>query len=425
MKQNEPDGNESHVYHYILSRCGGHKISTILLILGLLVLSVCGAYWYFSEDRCEDISLSIAWDSSDVYEIEGIPVVRVYENEIVNLVVTVSTTKPGALNVIAKSELDKPVWLTVWPVATRVDRDAWGKGEIKVYFRPIEEQLQPTSSQVKVRAEKDQDGSAIYKVAVEAFFVNKGYSVTKYAYIDVSKGIYPISTGPMLLEYIYPQDRTYVNKECSDIILELQWASGNPIAEETDPTVEWNENEPIELFLTVGTLRSGIFKVVVNSQELGQVEFSRTKEGAYLPNKLEIVSQNLREPLNPIQNSVWIKSKINPRGFKNGIYVKATLDGDCEKVRHAFLRIHSMQQTSNSIDRMIQWTKQNLNLIIKFASINYEFMEHIQQAREDIISAQSLECEICFHCLGGRFQPPTFPVGNYSVLKGTYPIQVW
>ena len=136
----------------------------------------------------------------------------------------------------------------------------------------------------------------------------------------------------------------YVSDDCSDITLELEWASGAPLlgengTEEEEPTIEWTEGEPIELIVTIGTEREGVLLVTVESQEPGISNFCKTKGGTYTSYKLEIVSINLHESLNQVRSSVWIKSDVNPKGFKNGIYVKAELDGNCKKERHAFLKI--------------------------------------------------------------------------------------
>ena len=190
LEASEPNRNEKNIKHRILSWYGEHKMLTRLLILGLLVLSVSGAYWYFSEGGCEDINLSLAWESIDTYEIEGNPAIRAYEDEEVKLMVTVSTTKSGVLRVMAKPESMKPIRLTM----TKENPNSWRNSEIEVYFHSIEGQLQPVSHPVWVTAERDRDGLPRHSIIVEAYFVNEECSVTKYAYIDVSKGPYPTPT---------------------------------------------------------------------------------------------------------------------------------------------------------------------------------------------------------------------------------------
>lgn len=186
----EPSKNEKHLRHHILSWYGDHKMLARLLILGALVLSVSGAYWHFSEGECVDINLNLAWGSTDVYEIEGNPAVRAYENEEIKLMVTVSTTKSGVLKITAKPESMKPVWLTM----TKEDTDSWKSWEIEVYFHPSDNPLQVTSIPLWVKAKKGQDGLTLHGIIVEAFFVNEDCSKIEHAYIDVSKGSYPTPT---------------------------------------------------------------------------------------------------------------------------------------------------------------------------------------------------------------------------------------
>ncbi len=113
MKQeaNEPNGN--YLSHRILSWCGEHKMKLILTIL--VFGSLLGGYWYTTdrlEGQCGYISLSLSWDSIDVYEIKGEPVVSCHEDEEMKLIVKASATKSGVLEITASPEKNKPIWLT-------------------------------------------------------------------------------------------------------------------------------------------------------------------------------------------------------------------------------------------------------------------------------------------------------------------------
>jgi hypothetical protein len=125
---------------------------------------------------------------------------------------------------------------------------------------------------------------------------------------------------------------------CTDITLELKWASGTPIKSEANPTITWYENEPVQLLITTSTTRGGVFKVTIESQEVGLVSFSKTVDRGYSTLLTEVVSEGLTGPRNPTENYVWVKAKINSKGFKDGVYVKATLDGSCKKEGYAFLK---------------------------------------------------------------------------------------
>lgn len=191
-KTDEQNGNEKNISHRILSWLSEHKMVTRLLVIGILALSISGAYLLVSNGECEYIGLTLSWDSPEIYEIKGDPAVQCHIDEEQRLMVKVSTTKSGILEITAKPEKDKPVWLTV----TRENVNSWKKGEIQVYFHPSDNPLQETSIPVWVKAEKDSQGLGNHTIIVEASFQNEDCRVTKLAYIDVAKGPLPPSPTP-------------------------------------------------------------------------------------------------------------------------------------------------------------------------------------------------------------------------------------
>lgn len=140
---------------------------------------------------------------------------------------------------------------------------------------------------------------------------------------------------------IFSVVKTYLNqRQCQDIILGLEWNGGDSIYPSQIPRTFWDEEGPIELIVTVETLRSGELSVTIDSQESREVYFSRTREGPYTSGSIEIASANPREALNPIKNSVWIKSRET-----TDIYVKAILGENCKRREKAFLIIPHLMST--------------------------------------------------------------------------------
>ncbi len=158
--------------------------------------------------------------------------------------------------------------------------------------------------------------------------------------------------------YLY-QEQT----PCTDITLELKWASGTPIATETDPTITCYEDEPVQLLITYSTSKGGVLLIAVESQEVGLVSFSKDKDEGYSSTRLELISRTLTGPVdsaNPTTEFVWVKAKFNSKGFKDGVYVKATLDESCKKEGHAFLdvkRLITPPPPPCPIQRFINWFK--------------------------------------------------------------------
>jgi hypothetical protein len=188
----EPNGDDNYIKHRIVSWYGEHKMLAKLLILGFLILSVSGAYLHLSQAECEDITLNLSWNATDIYEIEGEPAVHCHEDEAMQLIAEVSTVRLGVLKVIAKPESGRPVWLTM----TKENTSSWKKGEIQVYFQSITDQTSLTTHPIWVKAQEDQDNLTRHCIIVEAFFVNEDCSKTKHAYIDVSEGSIPVPIPP-------------------------------------------------------------------------------------------------------------------------------------------------------------------------------------------------------------------------------------
>lgn len=108
----EPNGNESYIYHRILSWFGDHKMKliAITLILGVIL----GGQWYLSQGECDDLSIKVEWIETEGVRIDygDEPVAHCYENQELELVVKVTAIREGHLKIIAKRETGKPVKLT-------------------------------------------------------------------------------------------------------------------------------------------------------------------------------------------------------------------------------------------------------------------------------------------------------------------------
>lgn len=107
----EPNRNERHIYHRILSLCGEHKMK---LILAILVLgSLFGGYWHLS-DGCDTLRLKVEWVPIEGVEITGDtePIANCRENQELELIIKVTTTEAGFLTVTVNREYMKPVELT-------------------------------------------------------------------------------------------------------------------------------------------------------------------------------------------------------------------------------------------------------------------------------------------------------------------------